>query len=103
MLSQRVHPVPWEYGRLAKIVGVGSVVYIIGVVTDLGDSLVAALTWQLFLATGAFPILLLATGFLHPGERQMIAQIFDRIAPWRTPAPPDPDEPPTPDTTVPPE
>ncbi|MEO1369896.1 MAG: polysaccharide biosynthesis C-terminal domain-containing protein [Acidobacteriota bacterium] len=83
ILSQRCHPVEWEYGRLGKIVGVGAVVYTIGVFTDLGESLLAGLTWQFFLATGAYPALLLATGFLHPGERRMVANLFNRLAPWR--------------------
>ncbi|MEM6796896.1 MAG: hypothetical protein AAF725_23180, partial [Acidobacteriota bacterium] len=79
VLSQRVHPVAWEYGRLAKLLGVGSLVYAVGVWTSGAESLLAALTWQLFLVLGVFPLALLATGFLEPGERARIRQAVDKI------------------------
>jgi len=87
-LSQSHYPVPWEYGRILRVVIAGGVIYTIGCLWSPRELLLGIL-WQLFLALGAFPALLLATGFLNDGERRRIIIWFERAGSlisgwWRT-------------------
>lgn len=77
-LSHRSYPVRWEYGRILRIVIAGGLIYVAGSWWTPRELLLSIL-WQLFLALGAFPALLLATGFLTDGERRRIMTFFDRI------------------------
>ncbi|MEM8932142.1 MAG: hypothetical protein AAGE94_13260, partial [Acidobacteriota bacterium] len=65
-----------------RILVVGGLVYVAGVLVDFGDSLVANLSAQAILAGVVYPGLLLASGFLQPGERRVIAKLVRKYAPW---------------------
>ena len=80
-LSQKVYWLPLEKARLVRIVVVGGAVYVLGAAVPLWDGLVEGLTWALFLSCAAFPALLLATGFLRPGERKVIAGALQPLHP----------------------
>ena len=86
-LSQKVYWLPLEKARLVRIVLVGAAVYVLGAAVPLWDGLVEGLTWALFLSCAAFPALLLATGFLRPGERKVIAELYNRYTPWAVEVP----------------
>lgn len=78
-LAQSVHPVPWEYGRILRIVLAAGAVYWSGMAWN-PNGLLPSLLWQSFLALIAFPALLLATGFLRDGERQRLGAAFAQAA-----------------------
>ncbi|MCG8460318.1 MAG: polysaccharide biosynthesis C-terminal domain-containing protein, partial [Holophagales bacterium] len=81
-LAQKVYWLPIERSRLLRIVAGGAAVFAIGWWIEIFPGLVASLTWQLFLAIAVFPALMLATGFLRPGERRFIASWYARLTPW---------------------
>lgn len=87
VLSQKVYWLPLETWRLVRIVAVTGLVYLLGAWVPLWEGLVEKLTWGLFLACLAYPALLLATGFLRPGERKIIAELYNRFSPWTLPVP----------------
>ncbi|MEM9552909.1 MAG: oligosaccharide flippase family protein [Acidobacteriota bacterium] len=82
ILSLRIHPLPLETGRLLKITAVSLAVLALGLSVDPHSGLFASLTWQAFLALALLPALLLAVGFLRPGERRRIHDLFRRLTEW---------------------
>jgi O-antigen/teichoic acid export membrane protein len=71
--SQRLFPVPYEWGRLARIVLVSAT--LVGV----GELLLPTAGAAGFLARGvlwlAYPLVLLLTGFFTPGERRWLSRL----------------------------
>ncbi len=71
--TQRLFPVPYEWGRLARVVLVSAVLVAAGELLLPTDGLVGLLSriglWL------AYPLALLATGFFTPGERGWLAQL----------------------------
>ena len=87
LLSQKVYWLPLETGRLVRIVVIAGGVYALGAFVPLWSGLVEELTWSLFLACVAFPALMLGSGFLRPGERKVIAELYNKYTPWTIPVP----------------
>ena len=80
VVSQRFYPVAYEYGRLAKIIAAGVLVYAGGnavAPATLGLSLM----WHLAMPLLAFPGLLMLTGFLDYQERMFLGGLFRRYVP----------------------
>lgn len=78
--AQRVHPVPYEYGRLIKILAAGAAAFAIGHAVSPASPLAAA-AWCLLVALVGFPVLLLALGFADERERGAAARLFRRAVP----------------------
>jgi O-antigen/teichoic acid export membrane protein len=74
-LSQRVYPIPFEKGRLARIALAALAVY--AVATLAPAALLPALAVKT-LALAAFPVLLLVSGFLGPEERAWLGRRLSR-------------------------
>ena len=87
ILSQKAYWLPLEKSRLVQIVVIGSGIYALGAFVPLWSGLVEKLTWSLFLSCIAFPVLMLGTGFLRPGERKVIAELYNKYTPWTIPVP----------------
>ncbi len=73
-VAQRVFPVPYEYGRLVRVVLAGFAIFLLG-------RLIPAEPWGLTLAArvlacAAFPVALAALGFLKPDERAALGRRF---------------------------
>ncbi len=77
VLSQRVHPVEHETGRLARIVVAGVSIYALAVAFEPTGALLASL-WHLGLATVGFPALLLLMGFATDDERAALRKVLKR-------------------------
>jgi O-antigen/teichoic acid export membrane protein len=87
----RRYRVAYEYGRLARVLAIALALFALG--WFLGPAeLWPRLAWKLGLLA-AFPLLLLASGFLSPPERRRVRQLWDRAR--RRPRPPA-EPPPTP-------
>ena len=66
LVSSRLYPVPYEYGRLARLAVIGGGLYLAGTVIPWGP-LWAAVTGKALLLLAA-PLLLYASGFFEAGE-----------------------------------
>lgn len=81
-LSHRAYPVPWEYGRLVRVIGAAGGAWLIGTTSfgtgpwwAVGETMAALLL---------FPLLLFGIGFLEPAERQALRRaIFGPRKPLR--------------------
>ena len=73
LFTQRLFPVPYEWGRLLRILLAAAAVIALGEALVPDDGL-APLAIRLLL-TAALPALLLATGFLAPEERRELAAL----------------------------
>jgi O-antigen/teichoic acid export membrane protein len=80
LLAQRVYPVRYEVGRLARIAAAGVATYAAAVAFEPAG-FVAGIVWHGFWIAVGFPALLLATGFLHREERETLARLLRRR--WR--------------------
>jgi O-antigen/teichoic acid export membrane protein len=69
VLGQRFYPVPYEYGKLARIGASLAVVLWLGTRVAPGSGALA-LAWHVGLALGGVPLLLLATGVLRRRRQQ---------------------------------
>jgi O-antigen/teichoic acid export membrane protein len=69
VISRRLYPVPFETGRLARVVAAASAVYAASLAAP--DALVAAVGVKLALLA-AFPALLVLTGVVTPAERRYV-------------------------------
>ena len=71
VFTQRLFPVPYEWGRLIRIVGVSTTVVLVGELLLPTDGFLGLLSrgaiWLLY------PLALLATGFFTAGERRWLA------------------------------
>lgn len=70
VFTQRLFPVPYEWGRLARIVCLAALVIAGGELLSPTEGLPGLAARLLF--CGAYPLLLLLSGFLNPGERQYL-------------------------------
>jgi O-antigen/teichoic acid export membrane protein len=71
--TQRLFPVPYEWGRLARVVGVSASLVCLGELLLPTDGFTGlALRTALWLL---YPLGLLATGFFTPGERSWLARL----------------------------
>ncbi len=83
LFTQRLFPVPYEWGRLLRIVVATAVLIAIGAALVPNDG-IAALAIRLLL-TAALPVVLLLTGFFTPEERRQLllltrpAELAERI------------------------
>jgi len=68
--SQRLHPIPFELGRLAAMSAVALTLYFISQMIVLHSPYVNLLVRTAIVAT--FPLLLYVVGFFHEGERKVI-------------------------------
>jgi O-antigen/teichoic acid export membrane protein len=78
VLSWQVYPVDYELKRIAHIAGVAVVIYTTAVIFEPAGAW-TGLGWHLLLAAVGFPLLLLATGFLHTDERTALAASWRRL------------------------
>jgi O-antigen/teichoic acid export membrane protein len=71
--TQRLFPVPYEWGRLARIVGISAGLVVVGelLLPTNGFAGLALRTLLWFV----YPLALLATGFFTPGERRWLARL----------------------------
>jgi O-antigen/teichoic acid export membrane protein len=69
MFSQRLYPIPFEWPRLTRVAGAALVAFVLSLFapTALGPALATKAVALL-----AFPALLVASGFLTPGERERL-------------------------------
>jgi O-antigen/teichoic acid export membrane protein len=83
LLSQRSYPVPYEPGRLLRVLAAAALVLWLG--TRLPpDGSPLSIAWHLALAVAGVPALLLASGFLGEGERAALGGVLRRLrAKWR--------------------
>ncbi|HSC20522.1 MAG TPA: polysaccharide biosynthesis C-terminal domain-containing protein [Solirubrobacterales bacterium] len=73
VFTQRLFPVPYEWGRLLRVVlAVAALVGIAEVFVPTSGALGLLIRATLF---AAYPLLLLATGFFTPGERVWLAKL----------------------------
>ncbi len=70
--SQRLFPIPFESSRLLRVAGAGLVAFLLSLFAPatLGPALTAKAAALL-----AFPALLVASGFLTPGERERLSRL----------------------------
>ena len=80
VIAQSNYPVPYEYGRLAKLVAAAVIVYIAAQTLNPA-TLALAIAWRLALALLIFPLLLLATGFFGRDERTLLDNLVRRWLP----------------------
>jgi len=73
VFTQRLFPVPYEWGRLARVVGISTGLVLLGELllptAGFAGLLGRTAIWLLY------PLALLATGFFSPGERRWLAQL----------------------------
>jgi O-antigen/teichoic acid export membrane protein len=69
--TQRLFPVPYEWGRLARIVGVSSAIVLLGELLLPTEGFLGLLARAALWLT--YPLALLATGFFSSGERRWLA------------------------------
>jgi hypothetical protein len=69
-IAQRRHPIAYEFGRLARIFGVATLLFAIGWLFD-PVTLTGRLLFKLLLV-GSYPLLLVVTGFLTRSERRRL-------------------------------
>jgi O-antigen/teichoic acid export membrane protein len=78
-IGQKLFPIRYEYGRLARMMLVALALFAIGWWLVEGDLWArTALKTALLLA---FPLVLWATGFLTPDERRRLAQLWRKVRP----------------------
>jgi O-antigen/teichoic acid export membrane protein len=73
MFSQRLYPIPFEWPRLLRVAAAGAVAFVLSLFAPpaLGPALAVKGASLL-----AFPALLVASGFLAPGERARLARLL---------------------------
>jgi hypothetical protein len=74
LVARSVYPVPYEYKRIAKVACTGLLLYGLGTLFQ-GESVVLTAAFRVGLIL-TFPLVLAATGFLEPAEKQWLA---DRV------------------------
>ena len=85
--SERYYPIPYEWRRLVKLLaalllslaGVGAVMWLTGLTTAMPLADLAWRTAATLPAVALFPITLIATGFLAPGERDRLHRIWHHV------------------------
>jgi O-antigen/teichoic acid export membrane protein len=77
VVAQRFYPVPYEYGRLARVLGVGAAVWVAAGAMRIEGG-VAALALQLGGLVIAFPVLLAMLGFFDASERAAVGRLVER-------------------------
>ena len=83
VLSQRVYPIPLEWGRLARIGVAGTVAYAAAWSLPAMSPLVATLV-RGGVVTLAFPACLAALGFLDARELRTLGRVLERVRAGRT-------------------
>ncbi len=71
--SQRLFPVPYQWGRLARVVLASAVLVAAGELLMPTDGLIGLLGRAALFA--AYPLALFATGFFTPGEREWLSRL----------------------------
>ncbi len=74
-MGQRYNPVPYEYGRLSKVICVATAIYLLSLVTPATLTL-GSIVWHTTLALMGVPAGLLGTGFLEPSERARLKALL---------------------------
>ena len=74
MVSRRIFPIPWQWGRLAVVVGAATVLVAGGELLLPTDGAVGFLTRALLFAL--YPVLLWFGGAIKPGERRQVIGIL---------------------------
>ena len=77
VVGNRLYAVPYEYGRVARLILVGASIYAVGSAIDWGST-VSALTGKALFMLSA-PLLLYAVGFFEPGEMSRVKQLLDGL------------------------
>jgi O-antigen/teichoic acid export membrane protein len=86
-LSQRVYPIPLEWGRLVRVGLAGTGAYLAAWLIPIESPLPAALARGTAVAV-VFPLLLALVGFLDARELRTLERMADRARAWRAgPAP----------------
>lgn len=80
-LAHRVHPIPYEFGRIARILVCALVVLTAGYQLDAGEDILTLLARGTF-AVVAFPTLLVLTGFVAPDEWESLRKGLGRFPPF---------------------
>jgi O-antigen/teichoic acid export membrane protein len=87
VLSQRVYPIPLEWGRLARIAVAGGAAFGASLLVPALPPLLSALARGV-VVTLAFPAVLAALGFLDARELRTLGRLADRVRALRAgPAP----------------
>jgi O-antigen/teichoic acid export membrane protein len=71
--SQRLFPVPYQWGRLARVVLTSAILVGAGELLMPADGVVGLLGRAVLLA--AYPLVLFASGFFTPGEREWLSRL----------------------------
>ena len=71
--TQRLFPVPYQWGRLARVVLTAAALVALGELLMPTDGIVGFLGRAVLLA--AYPLALFASGFFTPGERAWLARL----------------------------
>lgn len=87
--SQRYYPISYEWGRIARLIVAGLVVWLAGVeMVPRSVSPLLGLAARGTLVTIGFPLVLLVTGFFSPAELRRLRAVLKPFAPPRPPASP---------------
>lgn len=84
VVAQRLHPIPYDWGRLGKLTLACLLSFIAGHFAAMTGAWSLPLRITAFLT---FPLLLLAFGFLSRAEKRHLKQLLTRLLPGRAPAP----------------
>lgn len=77
LLAQRVHPIAYEWRRIAHLVAIAVLVLVLGNLWQPTAS-TSALPWAAVCGAIVFPGLLIATGWLQPHEREALSRLWAR-------------------------
>ncbi len=87
LCSRRFYPIPYEGGRLARVVAAGVLAYLIPTVFVPRVHPLAGVLLRGSLVTAAFPAILAVSGFFRPGELARLRALASRLGPRRSPPP----------------
>src|SRR5207248_6534638 len=74
VVGHRLYPIPYEWGRIARLTAVGVAIYFAGAAITWSSVPAALVGKGLLLLTG--PLLLYAIGFFEPGEMARVKMLF---------------------------
>lgn len=78
VLAQRSYPVPYEYGRLAKILAAATLAYLVHALAGAPDTRATALVSALGITLVGFPCALTLLGFANDAERTTVRSVVQR-------------------------
>lgn len=76
--SQRAYPIPYEWGRLARIAAAGAIAFAAGSAVPQYGHVVTVLVLRGVTVVGVYSLVLFVTGFFTPGEFRVLQDIRRR-------------------------